>query len=144
LLFYFFRPSGYFALMGLFAFAAIASPANALSTFSVLPDTVEYGEWKTGKRVEAGLFSAMILAQKFAIGLGSWLAGFALSRSGYSPSAGIPAEGVDSFLQVMFLGPAIASIITIAILTRYPITPALHARLVRAIAWRNRHRNVAP
>src|SRR5690625_1019084 len=44
--------------------------------WGMLPDTIEYGEWKTGKRVEGILYSAGSMGQKAGYGFGAALLGW--------------------------------------------------------------------
>jgi GPH family glycoside/pentoside/hexuronide:cation symporter len=50
-------------------------------------DTVEYGEWKTGLRVEGMAFSAMTFASKVGNGLGSAIIGWLLVWGGFDADA---------------------------------------------------------
>lgn len=61
--------------------------ANAVAYWSMLPDTVEYGQWKSGIRLESFLFGAFMFVQKMGLGLAAGLFGWALSLAGYSAGA---------------------------------------------------------
>ena len=49
----------------------------------MLPDTVEYGEWKSGARVEATIFGLVTFAQNL-VALSAILLGLLLDLIGYS------------------------------------------------------------
>lgn len=51
--------------------------------WSMLPDTVEFGEWKTGVRAEAFIFGLAGLFGKIALGLGAEFFGLGLNLIGY-------------------------------------------------------------
>ncbi len=114
-----------------FGFSAIT-----LTGFSMLPDTVEFGEWRNKQRLEAALYSALILAQKVASGLAAGLIGAALAWVGYVPEAPLAPASAELLQRLLFLIPAGVILFSVAIAWRYPISSTLHARLVRAIAWR--------
>lgn len=117
-----------FLLLSAFGFAALS-----LTGFGLLPDTVEYGELKTGRRVEAGLYSVMILTQKFSHGLASWFVGVSLASAGYTAEGGLPASGIAPMAQAMFLAPAALYLLSIAVIWRYPISAAFHAEVLKKL-----------
>ncbi|TNL06186.1 hypothetical protein CYD30_20565 [Kosakonia cowanii] len=51
--------------------------------FAFLADTIDYGEWKTGLRIEGILFSAGTLGQTLGMGLGSASVGWILGAAGF-------------------------------------------------------------
>lgn len=120
-----------------FGFAAIN-----LIGFAMLPDTVEYAEWRYGVRVEAALFAALTLAQKVGVGLAAALSGLFLSLAGHTAATPMAGAGANLFGMALFLAPAALLAVSIIAIWRYPLSTKLHARLVRALAWRRgrRHR----
>ncbi|MFP3125739.1 MFS transporter [Ectobacillus funiculus] len=66
-----------YILMGV-SFAAI---------YAMLGDTVDYQEWKYGKKSESLLYSSYSFASLFGIAVGSALVGYALGWAGYDPNA---------------------------------------------------------
>ena len=57
--------------------------AFAITFWGMLPDTVEYGEWKTGYRVESMVFGFATFAQKSAVALSALILGVLLDVIGY-------------------------------------------------------------
>lgn len=53
------------------------------TVWGTIPDSVEYGLWKTGVCAPAFIFAAVTFAQKCGIGLASWLAAMSLRQIGY-------------------------------------------------------------
>ena len=53
------------------------------TVWGTIPDSVEYGLWKTGVCAPAFIFAAVTFAQKCGIGLASWLAAMSLDQIGY-------------------------------------------------------------
>lgn len=59
--------------------------------FAMVADTVDYGEYKTGKRVTAMTFSAHLFALKLGVALGGAMVGWLLAYFDYAA----PIDGVD-------------------------------------------------
>lgn len=66
-------------------------------------DTIEYGEWKTGTKVQAVLFSAKCVAEKLGQGLMTSLFGFFLTAVGYDGNLAVQPEsavlGIEKFFK---------------------------------------------
>lgn len=92
--------------LGAMAVAAFGFAAVQMTSFSMLPDTVEYGEWTSGVKVEAALYSAMILAQKIAAGAAAWAIGLGLSIAGHTAETPMDGAAAATFGTAMFLIPA--------------------------------------
>lgn len=58
------------------------APLSA-TVFAMISDTVEYGQWKTHIRSEGIIFSAASVAQKIAIGIGTWIISQLYSIAGF-------------------------------------------------------------
>jgi GPH family glycoside/pentoside/hexuronide:cation symporter len=81
------RPADMWSATLFFGVMQCSISANAVAYWSMLPDTVEYGEWKTGVRLESFLFGTFMFVQKMGLGLAAGLFGWALSLAGYSTNA---------------------------------------------------------
>ena len=62
------------------------------AVFALVPDVVEYGNWKYGIRSEGLISSAQSIGSKIGIGLGSALTGWILAGVGYSGAPGAPVS----------------------------------------------------
>ena len=58
--------------------------------FALLADTIDYGEWKIGLRIEGILFSAGTLGQMLGMGLGTASVGWILGAAGFVSGGNIP------------------------------------------------------
>jgi GPH family glycoside/pentoside/hexuronide:cation symporter len=105
------------ALIRGIGFAFIIGLVNAMTS-----DTIEYGEWKTGIRVQAVLFSAKSISEKMAQGLLTAAFGFFLAKIGYDglAKAQMPAtvSGIEAFFKYV---PIAVYIILIIILLSYKL-----------------------
>jgi len=83
---YFFGYPNLPALLVLSAVWAFADGSANVARMSMLADTVEYGQWKTGNRSEGMVFSANIFKTKLASAIGGGIGGFVLSYIHYVPN----------------------------------------------------------
>ena len=64
--------------------------------FAMIPDTVEYGEYKDGERHEGYIYAGASFGTKVAAGLGPVLMGFVLDFGGYVPNAETQTESAST------------------------------------------------
>jgi GPH family glycoside/pentoside/hexuronide:cation symporter len=138
LLVLFFNPSNDpWVIIGNIGLATLGSSGIAVAFWAMVPDTVEYGEWKTGKRNESMIFGALSFAQKASIGLGAFLVGVSLDLIGYVPNE-VQSDGTLLGIRTMVaLMPFIGAVGTAAIMWFYPINADFHARMVKDIKARH-------
>lgn len=106
----------------------------AFSYWGILPDTVEYGEWRTGVRAEAFIFGLALLFQKVALGLGAGLFGLALDHIGYRPNQVQSPETLHGLKQVMVVLPLLGVAVCAAAMLFNPLRRGVHERLVEELA----------
>lgn len=117
---------------------AVGFAAYAVCYWAMLPDTVEYGEWRTGVRAESLVFGVVVLAQKAALGLAAGLLGWLLADIGYHADQVQSAETLLSLREIMLFGPAAALVVTGLLVALYPISPQFHQQLNREIDAREK------
>ncbi len=105
-----------------------------LFPFSMLPDTIEYDEMKSGMRRE-GIFSGVWASgQKMAYSVGPGIMGFALALSGFSAD-GPQGENVATGIRVAFcLLPAAALLLSYIPFGAYDLTEEKFEEIKRTIA----------
>lgn len=123
----------FFALIALLG---IASGAFNVTFWSMLPDTVEYGEWKTGIRDEGIIFGVNQLALKTASGIGISLLGITLEMIHYQANQVQTPETLQAIPQLVILLPLGLTILSAVSIAYYPINKHIHGRLVRILEWR--------
>lgn len=90
--------------------------------FAFLADTIDYGEWVSGLRIEGILFSAGTLGQTLGMGVGTALVGWLLGAAGFVSGGQTQNEHVITMITVIFVFvPAILAIINIIILMFYKL-----------------------
>lgn len=79
---------------------------------ALIGDTIDYGEWKTGVRVQSVLFSAASVGAKVGQGALTAAFGFVLSAIAYDGSLAVQAAGTISGIDAFFkFGPLVVAII---------------------------------
>ena len=96
--------------------------------FGLEADTVEYAEWKTGKRSEGATYAIFAFTRKLCQSIGGALGAWALAIGGYIaasktiPNPVQPDSAIFAIKAVMGLLPAGVAIIAMIIFIRYPLT----------------------
>lgn len=101
----------------------------AFAFWAMLPDTVEFGEWKTGVRAEAMIFGLGLFFLKLALGIGSFLLGFLLDFYQYTPNADLSNFTLNGIHYVTTLAMVFPSIIIILIMLNYKLNEDFHAMI---------------
>ncbi len=85
------------------AFFCIGNALAIVSTTVMLADTVDYGEFKFGKRSEGLVFAVQTLTVKFGTAVAGFLGGLVLQFVGYVPNAVQSAHTILGLRLVMFV-----------------------------------------
>jgi GPH family glycoside/pentoside/hexuronide:cation symporter len=125
-------------VVGLVSIIAVGASAGYLSFWSALPDTVEYGQVRSGIRIEAPTFGIMSFVQKSAYGLAVALAGLLLDVIGYQPNEVQAQSTIDGLKVIMTLVPATFISAAFLIIGHYRLNAETHARLVTILRKRGR------
>jgi GPH family glycoside/pentoside/hexuronide:cation symporter len=124
------------------AICGLGASAFPLTLWSMLPDTVEYGEWQSGVRAESFVFGLVSLAQKIALGIAVGLLGFLLESIGFSANQAQTPETLQSLIYIMTLIPAFGALLSAVIIWFYPLNNQMHSKIVEEIE--NRQPSVNP
>lgn len=116
--------------------AGVSGGATAIIFWSMVPDAVEFGEWRSGVRDEGITFALAAFAQKSIGGFGVGLLGIMLAMIGYVANTEQTPTALEGLRYFAFLVPTIGFFIAAAIVWFHPMDSRRHARLVRAIDYR--------
>jgi GPH family glycoside/pentoside/hexuronide:cation symporter len=106
----------------------IAGPTPAL-VWSMYADTADYGEWKTGRRTTALIFSTVQFSHKFGLAVGAGLAGIMLSWFGFVANE-IQTDSAITGIRFMFsVVPAVFALMGVASIYFYNIDSKLVATI---------------
>jgi GPH family glycoside/pentoside/hexuronide:cation symporter len=109
---------------------------NWLSPWSMIPDTVEYAEWKTGVRREGILYGIFYFVFKLGSALAGFLVGSSLGAFGYVANAEQGERALRGIMTVLTVVPFWFLIAGIVCISFFPITSAVHRKMVGEIESR--------
>lgn len=102
--------------------------------WSMMPDVIEYDELRTGERREGVYYGLWNFLTKFTSALGIATSGWALKLFGYVPNVEQTPYALLGIRIFFALAPAVALLISLPILIRYPVTRKSHAELRARLA----------
>ena len=106
-LFFITPPDQYWLMVALgFVGTVIIGPTPAL-VWSMYADCADYGEWKTGQRTTALVFSAAQFAQKMGLAIGAGLSGYILSLFGFVANQAQSASSITGIKLMFSVFPAV-------------------------------------
>lgn len=114
----------------------IASLGVSTTYWSMVPDTVEYGEWKSGARTESFIFGLAMFFQKVALGLAAAFFGWALDWIGYHPNVAQSPETLHGLRMVVVAFPVVGLGGSAIAMLFYPLRKGVHERIVAELAER--------
>jgi glucuronide carrier protein len=112
-------------------FLAIKGAGGALINtvmFGLEADTVEYGEWQSGKRSEGATYAVFSFTRKITQSLGGAIGAWALAFGGYLsatkavPNPVQPDSAIWSIRFTIGLLPALVAVVAMAIFWKYPLS----------------------
>ncbi|HAL1230404.1 TPA: MFS transporter, partial [Escherichia coli] len=83
---------------------------NSLN-WALVPDTVDYGEWKTGIRAEGSVYTGYTFFRKISAALAGFLPGIMLTQIGYVPNIAQSDATLQGLHQLIFIWPCALAII---------------------------------
>jgi GPH family glycoside/pentoside/hexuronide:cation symporter len=127
------------------ALAGIGVGAAHVLPWSILPDAVEFDEWKTGTRHEGTFYSLVTLAQKVASSVAVPLALLVLQVAGYSGASEAQPASAVRVIRII-TGPIPLVLLTCGIVCAalYPIGREEFAKITAELAERRAHAKGRP
>lgn len=124
-------------VFGSFGVAALGVKVSMAIMWAIEADTVEYGQWRTGMRIEGLTYAFFSLTRKCGQSLGGSIPAFLLAASGYVPNVPVQDEAArQGILQAVALVPAVTFSAAFAIMAFYPLTDTRFAELIAEIKER--------
>jgi glucuronide carrier protein len=109
--------------------------------FSLQPDTVDYGEWKTGVRAEGGSYGVLSFTRKAGQGVGGAAAAYTIGLGGYVSGAADQGNAALTSIRVAAGGlPAGVILAAAVVMLTYPLTEKAVLRMVGEMAERRARR----
>lgn len=138
IVFYLYEIETLIELLFLVAFIGFGSGAGGILFWSMLPDTIEYGEVHTGVRSESSLYGFMTFAQKGSIAFAIIILGIVLDFIGFQANEIQSESTIDNMKAIMTLIPCIGVALSLVIIYFYPIDAKMHKDLLRQLQEANK------
>lgn len=107
-----------------------------LASWSMLPDTVEVGEWNAGGRDEGMIYGVNQFVLKASTAIGIAFLGLSLEMIGYQPNAASAPSAVASLPAIGMGIPAACVLVATVLIANYRLDSKTHRRLRQAIKRR--------
>lgn len=104
--------------------------------WTMIANTADYSEWKSGRRATGLFFSAATLSMKFGWGIGGALAGYLLAGYGYVPNEVQSEEAITGIKLMMTVFPGLLYIVAAFLLIFYSITKETRTQMEAELALR--------
>ena len=102
--------------------------------WSLVPDTVEYGQWQSGTRNEGAVFGSVLLFQKLAGGAAGLLVGRILSLVSYDADLVSQTPHTANSLELFIaLAPTLIFAVSSIVILRLPLNRGMHSKIVEVI-----------
>ena len=133
IIFYFYQINSLNELLFLVAFIGFGSGAGGILFWSMLPDTIEYGEVLTGVRSESSLYGFMTFAQKGSIAFAIIILGIVLDIIGFQANEVQVESTLTNMKLIMTLIPSLGIATSLVIIYFYPIDAKMHKNLLKKL-----------
>lgn len=109
---------------------ACGNAAYITLVWAMLPDTVEYTEWKIGERHDAKIFGVASFAKQLALGVNGFVLGALLSAVGYAEKSTVQTpEAVEGLKLIMSFVPLVGIGLSAVIISFYTLDRKLHGEI---------------
>lgn len=116
---------------------SIFSGLTYVMIWSMVADTIEYAEWKTGVRADGVIYSAASFVQKLATAVSGWAGAFILSVTGYIANTSQNSQVLLGINISMTILPGAALLIGAVPLLFYTLNRKQYNRIVSEITARD-------
>jgi GPH family glycoside/pentoside/hexuronide:cation symporter len=119
--FFFIPPDQYGLMLVVNALGALAAGPTPALVWSMYADCADYGEWKTGRRTTALVFSTVQFSHKMGLAVGAGLAGILLSWFGFVANEVQSASAMTGIRFMFSVFPTVFALMSIVAIYFYPI-----------------------
>ena len=129
----------YDSIVGIFFFScvmALGGTPIAVLGWAMVPDTVEYAQWKLGLRADGAIFSFASFFQKLAKAVGGAGVAAALAAAGYVANVEQTEASMNAIHLMMTMAPACVMVLMIVVASFYRLDETAHAEMVAEIEAR--------
>lgn len=115
--------------------SATSAPIPVL-LWAMYADAADYGEYKTGRRTTALVFSASTMGQKMGWAIGGYFAFQLLASVGFQANIAPNIAVKESLVLLMSLVPALIGVVSMVIFRFYPLTDQAVTRIAQELKQR--------
>lgn len=123
--FFFIPPDQYGLMLVVNALGMLAAGPTPALVWSMYADCADYGEWKTGRRTTALVFSTVQFSHKMGLAVGAGLAGIILSAFGFVANEVQTATSMFGIRFMFSVFPTIFALLGIIAVYFYRIDRAM-------------------
>jgi GPH family glycoside/pentoside/hexuronide:cation symporter len=123
--FFFIPPDQYGLMLVVNALGTLAAGPTPALVWSMYADCADYGEWKTGRRTTALVFSTVQFSHKMGLAVGAGIAGILLSNFGFVANEVQSATSMTGIRFLFSLFPALFAILGVIAIYFYTIDRAM-------------------
>src|SRR3982751_2000107 len=102
--------------------------------WAMLPNTIEFGELKTGLHVEGTVFGVAALLQRVAIGIATAILGWSYATAGYVPNVQQSADTLVTMRETVALVPLVFLALSSVAMLFNPLGRGAHRRIVSQLS----------
>ena len=84
------------------AIKGVGSVPHSAGLFAMVADIVDYGEWKTGVRIDGLTYSAVSFGMKVGTGIGSAIVGWGLAFGKYDAATAVQGESALEVIKALY------------------------------------------
>jgi GPH family glycoside/pentoside/hexuronide:cation symporter len=110
--------------------------------WALIPETIEYGEYKTGKRLSGMIYAIIGFFFKFGLALGGIIPGFMLASFGYVANQTQTPEALEGILLTTTIIPIVFLIIAIVDISFYNLDDKKYKEIVEVLESRKLNEDV--
>lgn len=130
-----------FVIFSCIAFLGTAF-ANSLN-WALVPDTVDYGEWKTGIRAEGAVYTGYTFSRKISAAMAGFLPGILLSYVGYVANATQTEQTIEGLRILIFVIPGtLALVAMLSMLIFYHLDEQTYYKITNELNLRKNKNNI--
>ena len=136
-LFYVIPPDQYWMMVAVNCLGSLLIGPTPALVWAMYADCADYGEWKTGRRTTALVFSTLQFAQKMGLAVGAGLAGIVLSLFGFIANEVQSATSLAGIRFMFSILPALLSLMGAAAIFFYRINSATIREVEQSLSERH-------
>jgi GPH family glycoside/pentoside/hexuronide:cation symporter len=135
--FYFTPPDQYWLMVAINCAGMLAAGPTPALVWSMYADCADYGEWKTGRRTTALVFSTVQFSHKMGLAVGAGLAGIILSWFGFVANETQSATSMAGIRFMFSVFPAVFALMGIVAIYFYRIDSKMTRQIEQELLERH-------